>query len=238
MEVVAEKSTSAQLKSIAQKIRGCRHELSLPEEHAGYIVELVERALNLPDAFSELDCLRREIGRLKYNYPNDWPMRALQAIARAFAPGFKPPPKFMEGGWFTGGWDDVGKIAAAIDREADRVTGLPEDAPKRPSDTVGPVPPCYFLWQGKKHELNIEEPSLPWRLLVFLWGKPSVSVADIGWNVWRKRRLNYEQMKTVLCRLNGAFTKAKGLPFISWTKKRGQNCVIYHGPDLSSSVAK
>jgi hypothetical protein len=120
MEVVAEKSTSAQLKSIAKEIRGCRHELSRPEEHAGYIVELVERALAVPDAFSGLGCLRREIGRLKYNYPADWPTRALQAIARAFAPGFKPSSNFMEGGWFIGGWDDVEKIAVATEREADR----------------------------------------------------------------------------------------------------------------------
>ncbi len=124
---MVEKSTSAQLKSIAQEIRGCRYELSLPEEHAGYIVELVETALALPDAFSSLGCLRREIGRLKRRYPKDWDLRALKAIARAFAPGFKPSSKFMEGGWFTGGWDDVEKIAAAIDREANRVGGLPKD---------------------------------------------------------------------------------------------------------------
>lgn len=120
MDVVAEKSTSAQLKSIAQEIRGCRHELSLPEEHARYIVELVERSLAVPDAFSELDCLRGEIGRLKYNYPADWQLRAIQAIARAFAPGFKPSSSFMEGGWFTGGWDDVEKIADAVELEANR----------------------------------------------------------------------------------------------------------------------
>jgi hypothetical protein len=33
----------------------------------------------------------------------------------------------MEGGWFTGGWDDVEKIADAIELVVNRVDGLPED---------------------------------------------------------------------------------------------------------------
>jgi hypothetical protein len=125
MEVVAEKSTSAQLKSIAQKIRGRRHKLSLPYEHAGYIVEHVERALAVPDAFSEPNCLREEIERLKYNYPENWPIWALLAIAKAFAPSFKPSSDFMIGSWFKGGWNDVEKIADAIELEANRADRHP-----------------------------------------------------------------------------------------------------------------
>jgi len=158
---MAEQSTSAQLKSIAKKIRGCRHELSLPEEHAGYIVELVKRALAVPDAFPGLDCLRREIGRLKYNYPNDWHLRALQAIARAVAPGFKPSSNFMEGGWFVGGWDAVEKIAVATERAAERMESAANSvAISENSLPDGPVPPNSFRWRRTEYRPIAKGPFL------------------------------------------------------------------------------
>jgi hypothetical protein len=101
----------------------------------------------------------------------------------------------------------------------------------------GPQPPRSFSWQGKPHELPIEDPTLPWRLLVFLWGKPSVAVAEIAAVVWKNKRTRYATMKPTVTRLNNAM-RVKGLPSIFWTKKRGGNCLVYHGPPLGSSVSR
>ena len=179
---MAENSTSSQLKRIAQEIRGCRYRGSEPIEHARYIVTLVEEALDIPDAFPGFDCLRNEIEQLRHNCRSDWRLCALQVIAIVFDPGYKPSSNFLQYG-FTGDWDNIDKIADAIEREADgiakdeaakreaagrrlplHVSGLESSAnsavvPEAPLPD-GPLPPNGFRWGGKLYSPIAKRPFL------------------------------------------------------------------------------
>ena len=144
---------------------------------------------------------------------------------------------------------DVEAVAAAIGRYGN-VAQVPEPAapivkagpqaaansPPPPPPRCGPEAPHFFWWQGKRFVLPIEDNVKEWKLLVFLWGKPVVSVADIAAEVWRNRGAKIGTMRTALHRLNDAMMKVQGA-LISWSKKRGEDSIIYQGPAPDSSVS-
>jgi hypothetical protein len=47
--------------------------------------------------------------------------------------------------------------------------------------TVGPVPPCWFYWQGERHRVK---PGRTFALLKYTWGRDAAAVADVLAAVW------------------------------------------------------
>ena len=126
-------------------------------------------------------------------------------------------------------------IAMLEGRQAARDAG--QGKPTEPVEAgpkIGPGEEYVFYWAGRPCELEIEPKS--WKLLIFLWGKPSVSVADVAAAVWKNKRTGYATMKPTVTRLNNAMQQVKGLN-VFWTKKRGENRILYNGPRLDSSVS-
>jgi hypothetical protein len=146
----------------------------------------------------------------------------------------------------TRAWADQGALSDAADtvREALRAKGFsppprPEQAkpPRRASpEKVGPEPPNHLWWNNMRRDLDIDEGTAPWRLLRFVWGKNSIQVADVAAAVWKNKLTKYSTMKPTVTRLNQAIGRAH-LPF-TWTKKRGENTLVYNGPPLPPSVAE
>ena len=95
------------------------------------------------------------------------------------------------------------------------------------------MPPNHFRKDGKLHLLEIEPAA--WKMLCVVWGKPSITVQELAEGLGKSRRTKYNSLKPTVTRLNNAMNRAK-LPFY-WTKKRGENILIYNSPPLSSSVS-
>jgi hypothetical protein len=115
----------------------------------------------------------------------------------------------------------------------DEVRAAADPKPAQALLKCGPGEEYFFWWGGKRYELEMEPKA--WKLLVFLWGKPSVEVADVAKAVWKNKRTGYETMKPTVTRLNNAI-RGNGLPSIFWAKKRGENRITYKGPPLDTSV--
>jgi hypothetical protein len=194
-------STPDQLRCIAAQIRACCYDLALVEEYANYIVGLVSKAIELPGAFPEYECLRREIARLQDNYREDWPMRALLAIATAFAPGFDPStPGFMVGGFYTGGWEAVREVAGLLDNEAELLDAV-SDQKEIPThlDGFDPDTPNLFWHKGKPYRLPDTTQPEERGLLTVLYGKPSMDVSAVLKALGKPRNWTYRNLKTTSC---------------------------------------
>lgn len=126
-------------------------------------------------------------------------------------------------------YDEILKeMSAALLRLKARATAPPE--------VDGPVREYVLRWNGIEHDLEGEIEPKAWNLLCCLWGRTSTLITEIAETVWKSKRIGYKTMKPTVTRLNNALQRAK-LGNINWTKKRGENVLIYNGPPINSSVS-
>jgi hypothetical protein len=58
---------------------------------------------------------------------------------------------------------------------------LDSSSPKRTRKQVGPLPPCWFYWQGRRHRMK---GGRAFSLIQYMWGRETATMDEVIENVW------------------------------------------------------